>query len=117
MSYWQGAMNWPIDSDWKCEICGMVPPGSLVEFLMMQHGGLVWGLRNGDCRCDVCHTQYTMRDWGTEKFAPVTRPICLLKPEYKVAFVKLWAGHHRPVDKITDEEWKAAGIVLEAVAE
>ncbi len=76
----------------------------------MEHGGLIWGLRNGDCRCDVCHTQYTMRDWGTEKFTPVTRPICLLKSEYKAAFIKLWAEHHRPVDQITDEEWEAAGI-------
>ncbi len=29
MSYWGGVMNWPIDSDWKCEICEMQPPGSL----------------------------------------------------------------------------------------
>lgn len=117
MNYWEGAMNWPIDADWECEVCGMVPPGSLVEFLMMQHGALVWGLRNGTCRCDVCHVQYTLRDWWTEGNPIVTTPICLLEPKYKAAFIKLWAEHHRPVDQITDEEWEAAGIVLEAATE
>lgn len=112
MNYWKDAMSWPIDPDWKCEICGMTPPASLID-LVMGKPYLTWGLRNGDCRCDACHTQYTMRDWEAEGFSPVTTPICLLKPEYKTAFVKLWEEEHRPVDQITDEEWETAGIVIE----
>lgn len=116
MNYWEGVMNWPIDSDWECEVCGMVPPRSLVEFLMKRQPSLVWGFVNGTCRCGVCHTQYAMRDYDAEGKPPVTRPICRLKPEYKAAFIKLWAEHHRPVDQITDEEWKVAGVVLEIPA-
>ena len=116
MDYWEGVMSWPIDAGWKCEACGMTPPGSSVGPLLGEPF-LTWGFRNGTCRCDVCHVQYTLRDWWTEGNPIVTTPICLLRPEYKAAFIKLWAERQRPVDQITEEEWDAAGIVVAAIAE
>ena len=94
MNYWEGMMNWPLDSGWRCEICGEV--------------ALTWGLRHGVCRCEACHTQYAMRDLWAEGQPMVTTPICLLKPEHKEAFLKLWPVEHRSVDQITNEEWDNA---------
>lgn len=116
MDYWEGTMNWPIDPDWACEVCGMTPAGDVAKFVMGA-ASLTWGLCHGTCRCDLCHVQYTMRDWQAEGKPRVTTPICLLRPEFKVAFIKVWAEHHRPVDQITDAEWEAAGIVLEATTD
>ena len=89
---WDGRMNWPLEPGWKCEICGTA-------------GSLTWGMTHGVCRCDVCHTQYAMRDHQAEGNPRVTTPICLLKPEFKAAFLELWPIRHCPVDQITDDEW------------
>lgn len=49
MSYWRGAVNWPVVKGWRCETCGE------------DSSWLVWGLPNGEYRCDRCHHAYTMR--------------------------------------------------------
>jgi len=105
MDYWQGVMNWPLDPGWACEICGTKPGEGVLRYISP---GLTWGLQHGVCRCDVCHTEYTLRDWQTEGHPRVTTPICCLKPEYKIAFIELWAKYHCPVDEVTDQDWKAA---------
>ena len=80
-------MNWPLDTDWVCEICGT--------------RWLTWSLQHGICCCDTCHAQYTMRD----KERICTRPQCLLKPDYHSAFKSLWSQLHKGIDEITDDEW------------
>ena len=89
MEYWQGYMNWEKSPDWKCEICG-------------QNQGLTWGFVHAQCRCNVCHTQYRMRNKDGDI---VTIPICQLKPEYYEAFKILWEKYKRPIEKTTDVEW------------
>lgn len=89
MEYWRGLMNWPIDSKWKCEICE-------------KYEGLTWGLVHAQCRCNVCHTQYGMRDKDGKV---VTFPICQLKPEYHKAFKIIWDKDFIPEDEVTDEQW------------
>ena len=92
MNYWEGYMNWPLDVDWKCKICD-------------KNQGLEWGLIHAQCRCDVCHTQYRMRD---EKDNVVSLPICQLKPEYFEAAKEGFAILQKPIDEFTDEDWKEA---------
>ena len=87
MKYWEGHMNWPLDLDWVCEICGK--------------RDLIWGLVNGQCRCNTCHAQYSMR----EDKSIFTRPVCKLKPEYHQAFKVLWPKLQTPVDEMTDADW------------
>ena len=100
MDYWNGYMNWGIDKNWKCEVCG-------------KYEGMIWGLVHATCRCNVCHTEYRMRDGKDEV---VDTPICQLKPEFfepaKIGFAK----YNKPIDEFTDEEWKESGVVLNIVA-
>ena len=91
MDYWRCMMNWPLDSDWKCEVCG-------------QHSPLTWGLTHGHCRCDVCHTQYNMRI-GHDI---LTRPRCALKPEYLLPAQHGWRKFFIPISEWTDEMWDEA---------
>ena len=100
--YWKGVMSWPIDTDWKCETCGQ-------EFSIL-FGGLTWGLANGVCRCDKCHTQYKMRDSDII----VTTPACLLKDEYKDPAKALWGKYQIPISEFTDSDWDGA---IKALAE
>ena len=88
MNYWKGQMNWELNEDWKCPICGWV--------------GLTWGLPHGTCRCDICHVQFRMRDEGDKV---VSTPICKLKDEYFEPFKKMWADMERPIDKCTDADF------------
>lgn len=83
-------MDWPINSEWKCEIC-------------KKYEGLTWGLVHAQCRCNVCHVQYRMRN---EKSDRVTKPICQLKPEYYDAFKTIWEVYHIPIDEVTNEQWQ-----------
>jgi hypothetical protein len=92
MECWHDMMNWPLTPGWKCEICGYDPPWGT---------GLTWGLVNGVCRCDQCHVEYTMKREGEV----LTTPFCLLKPEYRAAFERIWAEHQTPVDEVTDAMW------------
>ena len=94
MDYWRCPMNWPRDFDWTCEICGS--------------NMLTWGFQHARCRCDMCHTEYHMRDLDTGE--RVTTPICMLKPEYKAAFKMLWARDGIPIGDVADADWEAAGI-------
>ena len=89
MNFWEGAMGWPLKVDWCCEICG-------------QYEGLTWGMVHGTCRCDMCHTQYRMRNKGGHV---VTTPICDMKSEYYIPAKKLWDKLKVPLDEIPDSEW------------
>lgn len=79
-------MNWPLVADWKCPTCG-------------QNEGLEWGLIHAQCRCNVCHTQFRMRD----KENTITMfPICQLKDEYKEPLRQVYLKYRLPIDEITD---------------
>lgn len=86
MEYWQGIMNWPIDKGWKCETCGA-------------NVGLEWGFVNGECRCNDCHTQYTMRDGKEIR----TTPRSMLKEEYKQPIKQAYAKYQVPHNEMTDD--------------
>ena len=92
MDEWYGPMNWPRDLDWTCEMCGS--------------NVLTWGFQHARCRCDVCHTEYHMRDLDTGE--RVTTPICMLKPEYKAAFKVLWERDGIPIEQVEDADWDVA---------
>ena len=91
MKAWYGIMDWPLDTSWKCEICGSL--------------NLLWGLAHGTCRCEICHTQYRMRD---EKDKIVTIPICQLKKEYYQPAKKLYQKLKIPMTQWTDKQWDEA---------
>jgi len=79
-------MNWEIDKGWVCETCG-------------KNEGLEWGLVNGECRCNVCHAQYMMRDGEVIR----TIPRSTLKDEYKGPIKNAYNKYRIPWDEITDE--------------
>lgn len=85
MEYWTGIMNAPLDGDWKCATCG--------------DRYLIWGLVNGQCRCETCHTEYMMRNG--DKY--VTTPILMLKEEYRQPIKQVWDKYHVPISQMTDE--------------
>ena len=91
MKAWYGVMDWPLDANWKCEICGEV--------------NLLWGLCHGTCRCEVCHTQYRMKD---EEYRVVKVPICQLKEEYYEPAKILYQKFKTPMTQWTDEQWDEA---------
>ena len=95
MEYWHGYMDWPLDPNWACEICG--------------HHVLIWGFVHGVCRCETCHTQYAMRVDGER----VETPSCRLKLEYRQPAVWGWARWQKPISEWTDDMWDEA---FEAVA-
>lgn len=88
MNYWRGIVDWPIKKDWKCETCG-------------SKSFLIWGLVHGQCRCNICHTQYMMRN----KDEAVDVPISRLKDEYKSPARKGYEEYKKPISKFTDDEW------------
>ena len=83
--YWRGGMNWPIDHNWQCEICG--------------NFSLTWGILHARCRCNECHVQYHMRN---ENDDIVTTPICMLKPEYYLPVKQIWLECQVPIDEWSD---------------
>ena len=97
MEYWQGIMNWSIVGNWKCEICG-------------ENKGLTWGIVNGMCRCNNCHTTYMMRIGDKIINIPKIR----IKPEYLKAVKKAWNEENIFVDKMdfNEEEWKKYGAQI-----
>jgi len=96
MEYWSGYMDWPLDSDWRCEICG--------------GRSMTWGFVHAQCRCNNCHTQYMMRDAKRQR---VTVPISMLKPEYKAPAKSAWAALRIPVDELRDQDWETHGVCFE----
>ena len=83
-------MNWPLGKDWVCETCSG------------QHG-LTWGQVHAQCRCNLCHTQYTMRDSDEERTI-LTTPRCMIKDEYKEPVKQAWQKLSIPVDELTEEQ-------------
>ena len=117
MEYWRGMMDWPLDPEWTCEVCGYrgliwgllhrerwitLPEGIVIS----GYRGLIWGLVHGVCRCVQCHVQYAMRDSDGQI---VDVPIVRLKTEYDAPAKSAWAALHIPVDKLTDEQWNEHG--------
>ena len=95
MEYWEGYMDWPLDKDWICEICG-------------NRSVLIWGLTHAVCRCSECHMQYTMRNDEDEV---VSTPICMIKEDYRTAAIE---GHKKlkiPLSEFTKEQWTELGII------
>ena len=88
MEYWEGWMDWPLKEGWVCETCG-------------KYAGLTWGLVNGRCRCDICHTEYMMRDG--KKIVDI--PISMLKPEYKDPARIGWERFKEPITDWNDDMW------------
>jgi len=95
MQYWKEFMNWPLDHDWVCETCN-------------HYQGMTWGLIHAECRCDKCHTVYTMRDYKKEGDPIVDIPISKLKEEYKAPAKWLWENLSLGIDEATDDEWDQA---------
>ena len=99
---WKDVMDWPIDANWECETCNCTCIG--IDNIGLIFSVLTWGLVHGECRCNRCHTQYTMRYDGEVQ----TTPKCLLKPEYKDAARALWGKYQIPIDEFTDSDWDEA---------
>lgn len=89
MSYWRGTVNRPIVKGWKCKICDE------------DSSWLVWGLFNGECRCERCHHVYTMR----QNNDILTTPLSLLREDYEKAAYFGWQERHTPMDHWTEEFW------------
>lgn len=109
MSYWQGSMSWPLVASWVCETCGLGPgmedkAEDHHAVVQMIWGSLTWGLANGVCRCNRCHTQYTMRVDGER----VTVPVSMLKPGYQEAAKWAWNKWGQPLDELSDYKWDKA---------
>jgi len=103
MKYWKGMMNWPIDPDVTCQTCGKkFAEAGIVGTILGT--GLTWGLVHGECRCNICHTHYHMRD----EDRVLIRPTCWLKEEYKAAAKAGWEMFGVPIDEFTDEQWAKA---------
>lgn len=88
MDAWRGVMNWPLDYEWVCELCG--------------ERALIWGFVHGICRCDYCHTQYMMRDADGRI---LDTPAWLMKEEYKGPAGIGWRTRKTPMDTWTDDDW------------
>lgn len=101
MDYWHGIMNWPVEVDWKCETCNHEHPS---EPALVLFPALTWGLVHGVCRCNICHTQYTMRADGER----VTRPVCMLKEDHKAPAKAGWKQWGRPLGEWTGGKWDKA---------
>lgn len=91
MNFWEGYMNWKLVDGWKCQTCGS--------------NDLIWGLVHAQCRCNVCHTQYYMRD---DNGNITDNPICLLKDEYKEPAKIGWNKYNLPLSVWDDEMWNTA---------
>lgn len=94
MEYWRGIMDWPLDKKWKCSTCN-------------GNYGLEWGFVHTQCRCNNCHTQFTMRA-DDEDRTVLTNPKCQLKDEYKKPAQIAYAKHHIPLEELTDNQWDEA---------
>ena len=102
MEYWRGMMNWPIEPDASCETCGNQFAGIAGGYMIGV--ALTWGFVNGECRCDVCHTVYTMRDGETI----LTQPLSRIKDDYKAAAKAGWQLFEGPIDEWTEAQWDHA---------
>ena len=96
MEYWRGEMWWTLSEDWRCIVCG--------------HKGMTWGFVHAECRCDMCHARYYMRDRDKKV---VTVPITLLKDNFREPARELWEKYRLPIDELTDAQWEETDIVLD----
>jgi hypothetical protein len=102
VKYWYSVMDWPIVRGWKCETCQHEHPYK--RPLLILGAALVWGLAHGVCRCEICHTNYTMKKDGER----ITTPDCLLKEEYKKPARQGWLKFGKPISTFTDAMWEEA---------
>ena len=54
------------------------------------------------CRCDNCHTQYTMRA-DDEQETILSTPRCMLKDEYREPIKKAWEKYQISISEMTDD--------------
>jgi hypothetical protein len=115
IGYWRGTMNWPIEASWRCETCGTKVSPMADGYVSAVLGGLLeWGLVHAECRCTTCHTVYMMRDGSLPDNPIVTRPISIIKPEFKDSARKAWESLRKPIDELSVEEWVEFGVPLSA---
>lgn len=95
MEYWRGHMNWAVDRDWMCEICG--DPEKRDK---LWTPGMTWGMIHAECRCNRCHAVYRMRD---KDGVMITRPKLMIKEAYVDPFKKMWTERHLPFDEVADD--------------
>ena len=91
MEYWRGMMDWPLDLDWKCEICGA-------------NSGLEWGFIHAQCRCNSCGCHYSMRDFTKDNKPIVSCPISTLIEEYKEPIRQAIHATGKRFEELTDED-------------
>lgn len=96
MNYWEGIMNWALDKDWKCEICG----GDY---------GLTWGLVHGECRCNQCHAVYSMRA-DDEARTILTKPRCSIKESFRQPAKQFYSQTRKPLEDATKDDWIKLGV-------
>ena len=87
MNYWKDRMNWNLDKDWTCVVCGARE--------------LTWGMAHARCRCDNCHAEYKMRDTNEDI---VMVPIWQCKEEYRNGLKEGWKELQKPVSEWTELE-------------
>ena len=97
MNYWEGIMNWGLDTNWKCKICG-------------KNFGLEWGITHAQCRCNNCHAEYRMRD-NENKI--VTTPILQVKPDFVAPAISLFLKTGDFIDLYSSAQWKDAGAPID----
>ena len=101
VEYWRGYMDWPLDENWKCDICD-------------GYFGLTWGLVHGECRCNRCHAIYQMCANDKERTVLI-KPICLVRPIF-IQPAKLFYEHTgKPIDEATKEDWLNFGVPEDAL--
>ena len=72
-----GDMNWPIDHNWKCEVC--------------EHSDLRWTLVFGEARCNRCGTLYSLFDRKTEQRRII--PQSMSKENWLPAVEEAWTQY------------------------
>ncbi len=97
MDYWEGMMDWPLDKEWKCEIC--------------DSRSLIWGMIHAQCRCTICHAEYTMRDIEDRDIV-LTIPFIMIKPEYLNQLKNYWVEKGNQLSKISDAEYAEMDIII-----
>ena len=88
-------MSWPLADGWVCETCDT-------------YSGLTWGLAHGVCRCNRCHTQYTMRRPVSEGSERVETPINMLMEDYKGPAKARYKLCLTPISRWSDDDWDEA---------
>ena len=99
MDYWSGVMNWPLAHPWKCPVCD-----SNTE---LTFHGLTWGITHGVCRCNQCHTQFSMRDGEGDDRQRTNTPVWLAADKYRETLPAVWQKLRTPMADWTEADLEA----------